>query len=296
VALGAVLLARQASVSGVSGLLKHASLTYTWFDDRGGQALRVAWTLSVEVAFYAFVPVLFLALRRLPSRRPARPVLGAGLLLLTVGVAARWVVTHGHPAAWVHVLPGALAPLSVGLLLALAATVERPSRLVVALRRSARHRARWYAAAAILLVVLAVAVPARPTAPAVVGPDSRFVQAMLETALALCLVLPAALGGARTAPPGPVRRALAGLGTISFGLYLWHVPVLDAFRFGVHRPEPLVAALAAAAALAVSIVLAAASWRLVERPILARVARGTGGGASVPVTPSAPPTSRYRGV
>lgn len=64
-------------------------------------------------------------------------------------------------------------------------------------------------------------------------------------------------------------RAVQSLGTISYGLYLYHYPIhlllLDlARRFGVSRVMPL-----RLVAILLTFALAAASWRHIERPLLA---------------------------
>ena len=62
-------------------------------------------------------------------------------------------------------------------------------------------------------------------------------------------------------------RSIAAVGTVSFGLYLWHVPVLLWLRGNALLP--LSPAGAVLVALPVSLLLAAVSWRLVERPAIA---------------------------
>jgi peptidoglycan/LPS O-acetylase OafA/YrhL len=90
--------------------------------------------------------------------------------------------------------------------------------------------------------------------------------------------LPAAIGFAAIVaavaarPPAALSCApLRGLGTISYGLYLWHLPVLLWLRFtglfgsGFVRPWVEVAVL--------SVVVAIASWVLVERPVIEATGR-----------------------
>lgn len=96
--------------------------------------------------------------------------------------------------------------------------------------------------------------------------------------------VPAAIGfGAITVglvarPPGlldfaPVRR----LGEVSYGLYLWHMPVLYLLRTHDAFPQGFAAAYALVALPA--IVLGAGSWLLVERPILRAASRRRAPGA-----------------
>jgi len=67
------------------------------------------------------------------------------------------------------------------------------------------------------------------------------------------------------------RAPLRGLGTISYGLYLWHLPVLLWLRFeGLMGGGFLVPWLEVAA---LSALVAWASWVLVERPAIEAVGR-----------------------
>ena len=104
--------------------------------------------------------------------------------------------------------------------------------------------------------------------------------------------LPAALGFASVVaavaahPPAKLSGApLRGLGTISYGLYLWHLPVLLWLRFegllprtGFLGPWIEVAAL--------SVLVAIASWVLVERPVIQAAGRWRPWSRRVPTFPA----------
>jgi peptidoglycan/LPS O-acetylase OafA/YrhL len=90
--------------------------------------------------------------------------------------------------------------------------------------------------------------------------------------------LPAALGFAAVVaavaarPPAVLSRApLRGLGTISYGLYLWHLPVLLWLRFEGLMPGGFVVPWLEVTALAA--LVACASWVLVERPAIEAAGR-----------------------
>jgi peptidoglycan/LPS O-acetylase OafA/YrhL len=86
----------------------------------------------------------------------------------------------------------------------------------------------------------------------------------LPAAIGFAAIVLACAGAAR---PGPLAsRPLRGLGQVSFGLYLWHLPLIVGLR-ALHL-WPAGAAPALAVLLPVSVAFATASWRWVERPVL----------------------------
>jgi peptidoglycan/LPS O-acetylase OafA/YrhL len=73
--------------------------------------------------------------------------------------------------------------------------------------------------------------------------------------------------------PGPVLGSapLRALGTLSYGVYLWHMPILYGLQLHERFPERFVPALAWVVPL--TFALATASWFVVERPALTLSAR-----------------------
>jgi peptidoglycan/LPS O-acetylase OafA/YrhL len=84
-------------------------------------------------------------------------------------------------------------------------------------------------------------------------------------------------------------RALAFLGTVSYGIYLYHLPVLVKLGHWNGVPgTPGDLAVELAIAIPVVVALAWASWRLVETPALGLAARGRpGAGPDLAPEPSA---------
>ena len=104
--------------------------------------------------------------------------------------------------------------------------------------------------------------------------------------------LPAAVGfGAVIAavaarPPGLLStRPLQALGTLSYGIYLWHMPVM--FALQLRGVWPHTAGPAFVRVIVPTIALATASWFLVERPILRLVDRSRRTGPERAARPTA---------
>ena len=213
-----------------------------YFDtDARFKPLLHTWSLGVEEQFYVLFPLLLLGLHRLaPGRR-----LGV-LAALVVGsfvLGARWL--EQAPDSAFYLLPARAWELGIGSLLAMMPI------------RTCRHA--WQAAAGGLLGLLLIA-----TALLGLSEDTPF-----PGTAALLPCLGAALAIVAGGTPNPISRALSWrplvlVGLLSYSLYLWHWPVIVFLqqRLG-HALTPAEAPLA----IAVSIALAALSWRFVEQPV-----------------------------
>jgi peptidoglycan/LPS O-acetylase OafA/YrhL len=198
------------------------------------------WSLHVEVSFYVVLPLIGLALMR--ARRPLLVCLAlvvAGLTWTSAGV------THHWPAEVMWTLPSYLATFGCGI--AAAVVRARPPRWIVEI-------VLWVGAAV------------------VIGDCWWHTTGYSELNRAL-RDLPAAIGfaavlwalslrGSRVLASAPLRA----LGTLSYGVYLWHYPVIYWLQMHDVFPDRFVPALARIVPL--TLLLAAASWFCVERPAL----------------------------
>lgn len=203
------------------------------------------WSLAVEEQFYIFYPVFLVLLYRFAPHMLRRTIVVLALVSFTAGVV---VVAH-HPEAAFYLAPFRAWELLVGAALALGC--------VPPLRgRAARELA---AGAGLLMVVFAtVAYSGSTVFPGI---------AALLPCLGTALVIHAGTAGDGVTTRLLRTRALVALGLISYSLYLWHWPLLVFTRYFLVR-EPT--AVETAAMLAASIVVAALSWRFVERPFRRR--------------------------
>jgi peptidoglycan/LPS O-acetylase OafA/YrhL len=228
------------------------------------------WSLSIEEQFYWVWPLVMLAvLRRARSRRRVTMSVGAMALVGAIAAPVIAAVWGGDAAYWST--PARMGEILVGA--ALAALLHEGRRVPRTVGR---------AAPLALVVVLVAAV----TWPAASGPAYRGwlpVFALASTTLIAGLQV-----------DGPVRRLLSlqplvWLGTISYGVYLYHWPI-----FAVVTADRVSLDGAALFALRVGITLIAAvmSYRLIERPIRRSAAVGwrpvlTGAAASLAVAVAA---------
>jgi peptidoglycan/LPS O-acetylase OafA/YrhL len=248
-------------------------------DDTFGRGIPVAWTLCVEVTFYLLLPLWALMARRWRFRGDlvALAVVGLGGAVLQVLAAQRDV-----PRLLADSLPGQMCWLTIGMALAVwsVAAAEGP-RIVVR-----RPELCWAGAIAALAGLVALvpegglfALVVALTTPQPLG--DAIGKVLLSAALAVLFVLPGVFGERAGGLPRRILRfaPVAFLGTVSYSLYLYHLPVAqllglreDPYHFEaeglglVERLDVAVTPILLALTLLVSAAIAAVSYRWVERP------------------------------
>lgn len=251
-AIGEVQGLAQSTLATLALLSNHYfALNTGYFDEPAEQQVLLhTWSLSVEEQFYLLWPVLLLFLLRSAEQRkrsPRRLVLKALAALFVASLAASVWLTPREPTLAFFALPTRAWEFAVGGLasIALIGYRERPALGSVC---SAIGLAG--------ILACAIWIDASMAFPGAV--------AILPVA-ATGLVL---IGGAM-APSGIATRVLrlkplVAIGLVSYGWYLWHWPLLSLARIhGLGELDVLDAVAICSAAL----LLAALSYRFVEKPL-----------------------------
>jgi peptidoglycan/LPS O-acetylase OafA/YrhL len=267
-----------------SGAPTYYGLGQSFRESTIGGGIDQAWTLTIELCFYAFLPIFAWAMSRLPARDERalfRSELAVLLLLALVSVGWKLAVLLSGNYHQIEVtpmllaLPSYLDQFAIGMGLALM-SVWLPRRERAPRAVQLVDTAPWLpwllAAVAFWVVSTQIGIGDRLFAPMSV--PQYLERHYLYALVAFGLVLPAVVG---TPGRGWVRqllgwRVLAWLGLVSYGIYLWHTTVLALLAkwdFGkVATSGARSYLLWAVVGLSGAVVLAAASWYLIERPAL----------------------------
>lgn len=207
------------------------------------------WSLAIEEQFYVLYPLVLMVVWKLARRR-----VGALIAMLTglavAGAVVQVVVGASDPTRAYFGTDTRAYQLLAGAVLAAFLRLHVPST-----RTAARRALGTDLAAAVLVAALVVlALP--------VATLDVWARGLMATVVAVGLVATCARGTSRA-----VRLAGHGIpayvGRLSYGIYLWHWPLIVALR-EVWSLSPLVVAVLA---LATSLPLAALSHHLLERPV-----------------------------
>jgi peptidoglycan/LPS O-acetylase OafA/YrhL len=211
------------------------------------QPLLHTWSLAVEEQFYLLFPaVLTLVFYRLTRRR----LVTAILLLSGISYVLSLYGSYMYPDAAFYLLPARAWELGTGVLLA--ATVVR------------RTPGKWLAEIMSWSGLIAIAVAVFSF-----NRDTRFPGfAALLPVLGTAMLIRANDVSLTYVGKLLAARPVVFVGLISYSLYLWHWPVLVFSQYGAADPLPVALRLLL---LAVSVAIAALSWRFIETPFRKRV-------------------------
>ena len=259
-------------------LALHAALLQIYVTGHETLGLTQMWSLATEVAFYAVLPLLMLAARRLLRPDPRGIAIVSAVLAATPAVGAAWVAwavtTEPHRAVW---LPGHIGWFGLGMLLTVWHLCRRDSRIGPGLLDLlTEHPWTSWALAGGLYLTLASPV-AGPYSLITAEPWQAAVKSLGYAVFAVLVVLPATRADDGAGPGATRALGRSGwrlLGDISYGVFCYHLIVLHlverATGHEVFSGGFWVLWLATAAG---SVVAAWLSYRYMERPLLSWVRR-----------------------
>jgi peptidoglycan/LPS O-acetylase OafA/YrhL len=199
------------------------------------RGISPAWTLAVEASFYASLPVLAMLAARLVRgvRDPSpRAILLLGALTVSSLLSLVWRCLFFASDELLQALmwlPATFSQFAVGIaaavLVAWSSRRAFPRSLTDAL---GRFDLLWWTVAALLLVFQSTQIGLERTVHA--NWNRELYSELLRISIATFLLLPVAFGPQQR---GVVRAFLrswpvTSLGVVSYGVFLWHVPLIEA--------------------------------------------------------------------
>lgn len=229
--------------------------------------LSHTWSLAVEVTFYAALPLYVIAANRLARGREtlswARRELGLLAALSAVTLFYTYWVNYGTETSLARgTLIGYFDWFALGMGAAVVSVVTERHRTRLTSWIGRNPGVLWLGSAALYLALVAY-LPITPY----FTTRSDYVLANLGFgAVSLLLILPAAFDGGRGAPRKFLANGVvAWIGLVSYGVFLWHLAVMirldREFESMAYLPMLVIG-------FAISVAIAAASYYVIERPIL----------------------------
>ncbi len=247
-----------------------------------------AWSLNTEMSFYLFLPLWAFLVRRVLGR--GRPTFtleaGGAVALIALAYVSRAVMT-GIDRVWAvsdtgqevtmravsfSWLPNTIDLFGLGMLVAvLSVWAGHDDRLRRRLDRLAQPAGLWWVAAVAGWMGFAYGWGEPSLNGGYQGGYWQVRQAAFGF-VAVCLLVPAVFGDQDR---GVIRRGLRSrpvvwVGALSYGLYLWHLDLLQQIPGWLGRPAADVSIVVlVAGAFGLGLAAAAASWYLLEKPLQA---------------------------
>ena len=285
-ALTIQLLVGAVAVVGVKGFLLSYTLTHVYVGVYTVSGITQSWSLATELGFYLVLPLFVIVCSRVGRGRPPgeRAVLIAlacsSWIAISMGTRA---MQYGFDLGWSNYRYTVFANgdyFATGMIFgALSAGARHSDAIADGLRQAFRWPGLWYLAAAVVLWVTATQIDA-PRGLDEGGGRVELTRQFGYFLVAAGTVGPACCAAARTWSSRFLGcRPLVFLGATSYGVYLWHQVFLSApyAREGwlfawvdgwVPFEAPFLPVLGLATIGAIG--FGAASWYLLERPLLER--------------------------
>ncbi len=264
----------------------HLGMLHIYLPGFSLEGLTQTWSLATEISFYVALPLIAWLTGR---RHRGDPDASARwqLTILAIGIALAWLYTSvrvsgvvGSADLAAYWLPGFIDWFALGMAAAVIQVRLRMPAPPGWMRsiRSVAGATAWCLLIAASLYVIASTPLAGPLTFSPAEPSSLVVKHILYAIIAAFLLLPGFLGVGDTDPTEPPSRSawarllahpvVVYLGTISYGIFLWHLVLLRLIQGGLNIPVfgggfwflwPLV--------ILSSVLVASLSWFAVERPL-----------------------------
>ena len=221
----------------------------------------VTWTLCLEAAFYVSLPLIGVAAYRI-ARGRVRAQAG---LLAAIAVAGLGYSALDYALGW-----GAMAGKALPAYLPVFAAGMAVALWTEARRRREAPPLSAVASAALVAGGFGLAIADgvwHATARTPAGNPLISILGDVPAAIGFAAVVAAAVAGRGPSIAWMGVRPLAWVGLVSYGVYLWHVPLLLFARGHDLLPPSFVGALLVI--LPVVLAVSAGSWYLLERPLIA---------------------------
>lgn len=270
-----VLVYPPAAPNGGVGWLKAVTLVNTFDFFALIPGLKQAWSLGTELSWYVALPVLAAAMmfvvRMVPERWRLR--VHVGLLMSSVPVSVVWTVylRHGGPESGAMWLPAYLGCFGLGALVGLMMEAERAGLTDISRGRRLMQDPWLLPVLALGFLAIALSELAGPhTWDRVATLTDTLVRNGASTGLAISLLVMSVFAGPRSVVVKVLSsRFMQATGRWSYGIYLWHLPVIwlmfEEFTFA-DGPVELMACLLVVAVI--SYLLGAATYAWVEVPTI----------------------------
>lgn len=245
----------------------HALAVHIYVPDSAISGFGQSWSVATELSFYVVLPFIVIAMARLRRRSAALPMrlLVAALIVTSLLGFVVGPAFIGVDTLLERLLPWRAPHFLVGMILA-EAVISPEVGTSQRIRRRARDTGGCLAIAG-----AAYLASTTPLAGSLLLEPAYGAELVLRTGLATVfasgLLLPLALGGSSSWSRFLETPAMRWLGTVSYGLFLWHLAVFEGLfhitgaTFFLGGMLPLLAV-----GLPVSLFLATISYHLIELP------------------------------
>lgn len=283
VALITLALVGAIAIPNASGLIRNVFLVHPFTASSVFTGITQSWTLSVEVCFYLILPFMAAALafitKKMSQEQSVLALTLALLLLALLSYAFRILVHFSHLPVFAtgHLtLPAHLDTFALGMLVAVLRSIPNPSSKVVKITKICTRSSTSIFVASVFCWLLSSRIGLRPGLERtpflndVIGHFLYSISSFL-TLIAFCFRQSTLRNGGRF-----LSRSLTWLGSISYGIYLWHhifVSGLFPEKVMPYLPDDSQILIRFLIVFPASIVIASFSFYCIERPIMRLAAK-----------------------